>query len=149
MLRLNLGCSSTLEPGYVNVDIAEPADQIADLAERWPWDDSTVDFVRAHDIFEHIADKKHTLNELYRVLVPNGRCEMVVPTTDGRGAWQDVDHKSYWNPNSLFYLEYNNPHNTRFKAAYGMNHHFRIIEQKHEKLADEVWKLTAVLEAVK
>lgn len=148
-MRLNLGCSTTLEPNYVNVDICPPCDVQADLRERWPWPDNSVVHIRAHDIFEHLPDKIHTLNETWRVLKPGGILELVVPTTDGRGAFQDPTHCSYWNPNSLFYLEHTNPHNTRFRDAYGMKHQFTVLYQKHEKLADEVWKLTAILEAVK
>ena len=55
---------------------------------------------------------------------------------------------SYWTPNSLFYLEDGNAHNWRFSAAYGMKHRFKIRHQAHELLADQVWKLTAILEAV-
>ena len=150
MLSLNLSCSDAHEPnGYTNVDIVEPADVLCDLELAWPWPDSSVDYIRAVDIFEHLCDKIHTLNEAWRVLVPGGILFMVVPTTDGRGAWQDPTHSSFWNPNSLFYLEHGNPHNTRFAKAYGMRHQFLIKSQKHELLQDQVWKLTAILEAVK
>lgn len=149
MIKLNLGCSDAHEPGFTNVDICEPADVIADLTDRWMWFDSSVDYIRAHDIFEHLPDKIHTLNEAWRVLKPGGTLDLVVPTTDGRGAWQDPTHVSFWNPNSLFYLEAGNPHNTRFAKAYGMRHEFQIVHQRHDKLADDVWKLHAVLRAVK
>lgn len=149
-MRLNLGCSNAHEAGYVNVDIAEPCDQIADLRQPWPWPDNSVEHIQAFDIFEHLPDKIHTLNEAYRVLIPGGTLHMVVPTTDGRGAFQDPTHCSYWNPNSLFYLEYGNPHNTRFAKAYGMKHQFLIVGVPvHEKIDDEVWKLWAMLQAVK
>lgn len=148
-MKLNLGCSDAHVAGFVNVDICPPADEIADLRYEWPWADGSVAHIRAHDIFEHLPDKIHTLNEAWRVLKPGGVLDLVVPTTDGRGAWQDPTHVSYWNPNSLFYLEHNNPHNTRFAAAYGMRHAFRILQSRHMKLADEVWKLHAILEAVK
>lgn len=149
-MNLNLGCSdAALGPPWINVDICEPADVICDLREEWPWPDSSVDHVNAVDIFEHLPDKIHTLNECYRVLKPDGTLFMIVPTTDGRGAWQDPTHCSYWNQNSLFYLEHNNPHNTRFANAYGIKHQFRIVSLQHDLLQDQVWKLRAVLEAVK
>ena len=91
-MRLNLGCSDSHIPGMVNVDIAPPADQIADLTQRWPWDDNSVRYIRAWDVFEHLPNKIHTLNEAYRVLEPGAVLEMVLPTTDGRGAFQDPTH---------------------------------------------------------
>lgn len=148
-MRINLGCSDSHVAGFVNVDICQPADVIADLTQTWPWEDNSVDVIRAHDVFEHLRGKIHTFNEAYRVLKNGGLIDMIVPTTDGRGAHQDPTHTEYFNPNSLFYLEYGNPHNTRFAKAYGMKHQFRIVSQRHELLADQVWKLTAVLEAVK
>lgn len=148
-MKLNLGCSDGHVAGYVNVDLCPPADQIADLRERWPWDDNSVDEIRAHDIFEHLPDKIHTLNEAFRVLKPGGLLDLIVPTTDGRGAWQDPTHCSYWNLNSLFYLEFNNPHNTRFAQAYGTRHQFVIARKDHRKYPDEVWKLHATLIAAK
>lgn len=148
-MRLNLGCSDGHVQGYVNVDICEPADLIVDLRERWPWDDSSIEEIRAHDIFEHLPDKIHTLNETYRVLRPRGVLNLIVPTTEGRGAWQDPTHVSFWNPNSLFYLEYRNPHNTRFRKAYGMHHQFIVLEKEHLEYSDKVWKLHAKLQAVK
>lgn len=146
---LNLGCSDNHLAGAVNVDVCEPADQIADLRERWPWEDSTVERIIAHDVFEHLPDKIHTLNEAYRVLQKGGTIDLVVPTTDGRGAFQDPTHCSYWNLNSLFYLEDRNPHNTRFAKAYGMKHRFKIWSPDHRLYPDQVWKLHVMLEAVK
>jgi hypothetical protein len=43
------------------------------------------------------------MSEIHRVLVPGGYCFIHVPSTDGRGAWQDPTHVSYWNQNSFFY----------------------------------------------
>jgi predicted SAM-dependent methyltransferase len=138
-----------MEKGYINVDLCPPADKLCDLREVWPWPDSSVEEIKAHDIFEHLPDKIHTLNEAYRVLRSGGLLDLIVPTTDGRGAWQDPTHCSYWNENSLFYAEYNNPHNTRFRAAYGMRHQFLILSKRTVEYADFVWKLHAQLRAIK
>lgn len=43
----------------MNVDIAPPADMIVDLEGPWPWPDSSVADVRAHDVAEHIGDCNH------------------------------------------------------------------------------------------
>lgn len=163
MLKLNLGCSDNLrkDPEWVNVDIALPHGRsegewwqhgfnfkIADLRERWPWDDSSVDFVMAHDIFEHLPDKIHTLNELYRVLKPGGSADVIVPSTDGRGAFQDPTHVSFWNINSFKYATYGDPHNTRFREAYGIKHQFNIPLLWDEQIADGVVRTKALMEKV-
>lgn len=147
-MKLNLGCSDRLLPGFVNVDICPPADELADLIEDWPWSDSSVELVRADDIFEHLPDKIHTMNECWRVLRPGGRLELFVPTTDGRGAFQDPTHCSWWTPNDLFYYTAGVAERERFGKAYGIIARFRVISQDHREYPNKVWKLRAVLEAV-
>ena len=148
-LRLNLGCSDSHVKGAVNVDLCEPADVIADLSKRWPWPDSSVDGITAWDIFEHLPEKLHTLNEAYRVLKPGANLDMVVPTTDGRGAFQDPTHRSFWTPNDLFYWCEEYAEWARFRLAYGIIAQFRIISVHHTECPNKVWKLRAVLQAVK
>lgn len=149
VINLNLGCSDRHDPDFVNVDICEPADKIADLRQRWPWADSVVDSIRAWDIIEHLPDRIHTMNEAFRVLKPGGLFDIIVPTTDGRGAWQDPTHVSFWNRNTFFYFEKGNPHLERFKKAYGTKCAFEIVSAKEERLPDGVTKLRILLQAVK
>ena len=43
------------------------------------------------------------LNEFYRVLAPGGWLMTGTVSSDGRGAFQDPTHQSFWNPNSFWY----------------------------------------------
>jgi SAM-dependent methyltransferase len=148
-IRLNLGCCDALLPDYVNVDIVEgPAIQVADLRQRWPWADGSIDHVRAWDIIEHLPDKIFTMNELCRVLRPGGTAEIVVPTTDGTGAFQDPTHVSFWNRRSFLYYEAGNPYRERFAASYGITARFSVIGERVEQSADGP-RLIIVLQAVK
>ncbi len=90
-------------PGFITVDQREGADIVCDLEQDWPFETSSVGIVRACHVFEHLSDPIHTMNELYRVLAPGGFAFIELPSTDGRGAWQDPTHKSWWNENSFFY----------------------------------------------
>lgn len=155
---LNLGCSTNVMPGYVNVDKREfsyaemgfASCLEADLEGDWRWcEDSTVDYILAADIIEHLRDKIHTMNEMWRVLRPGGVVRIDVPTTDGPGAWQDPTHVSFWNANSFFYFEDGNPHRERFGKDYGIKARFKIINKSIELLPNNVRKLTITLEAVK
>ncbi len=65
--------------------------------------DDSVGVVRAHDFLEHITDKVEMMNEVYRVLAPGGMLLSETPSTDGRGAFQDPTHVSFWNENSFWY----------------------------------------------
>lgn len=86
-------------PGFVPVDLSLGHD----LNHRWPFGDSTVGVIRAHDAIEHLRDKVLTMNEAHRVLAPGGFFISMTPSTDGRGAFQDPTHVSFWNENSFWY----------------------------------------------
>lgn len=154
-LWLNLGCSDDLREGFVNVDIHEPKlikegceFKWADIAIFWPWKDSTVDFILANDIIEHLPDKIYTMNNAWRVLKPGGVMDITVPTTDGPGAWQDPTHVSFWNRNSFKYYEKWNPYRERFAEAYKIRAAFKIVKENITDTIDGP-KLRIVLEAVK
>jgi SAM-dependent methyltransferase len=148
VLKLNLGCSDRHLPGYENVDIAPPADRIVDLREPWPWGDSTVDEIVAHDIIEHLPDKILTMNESWRVLKSGGRFKIAVPTTDGPGAFQDPTHVSFWNRRSFLYYQAGCPYRDRFAKAYGVRAAFRVVSEKTQATQDGP-KLSIELSAVK
>jgi predicted SAM-dependent methyltransferase len=148
-IKLNLGCSDRPMPGYVNVDRVMPCDQIADLSCRWPWEDSSVSQIFAWDIFEHLPSKLHTMNEAHRVLMPGGVLDLLVPTTDGRGAFQDPTHCSFWTPNDLFYFCDHYAEWQRFRISYGITARFKERGAEHSEFQSKVWKLHAILEAVK
>lgn len=88
--------------GYESVDLAN-ADIIADLNEKWPFEDGSVGLFRAHDALEHLKNPIHAMKEAYRCLAPNGWFLTQTPSTDGRGAFQDPTHISFWNSNSFWY----------------------------------------------
>lgn len=138
-LKLNLGCSDDHKPGCVNVDIAPPADIVADLNEQWPWEENTVDEIYAHDVFEHIKGPGHPtgkiwcMNEAWHVLKPGGILDLAVPCVylpDGRvnpGAFADPTHATFWTLDDRYYFgeEWLKEERGRFGAAYGITALFR------------------------
>ena len=153
-MRLNLGCSDRLLQGYLNVDLVRPLPitapfEEADLAQLWPWKDNSVEEIIADDIIEHLTNKIQTMNEIHRVLVPGGKARIFVPTTDGRGAWQDPTHVSYWNRNSFFYYTKGVAEYERFHKAYDILGCFNVVAESVDEYPGSVWKLAIVLEAVK
>jgi len=152
-MKLNLGACDRAFPGYLSVDLCPPADVVTDLSKPWPWADSTVEAVKAFDIIEHIEDKIHLMNELWRVLKPGGKAEIEVPNaTHGAGAFQDPTHKSYWTMNSFQYFEDKSSYRKRFAKAYGIAARFNVISICDHQCKDRfepVWKIGVVLEAVK
>ena len=102
LLMVDLGGGINARPGYVTIDMAD-ADIIADLNEGIPLPDNSVGVLNASHILEHLKDPIKSMREIHRVLVHGGWAFIEVPSTDGRGAFQDPTHVSYWNENSFLY----------------------------------------------
>jgi O-antigen biosynthesis protein len=74
-----------------------------DLGQRWPLEDDSVGVIRAEDVLQQLVDPVHVMNEAYRVLAPGGFFLIRVPSTDGRGAFQNPLNVSFWNEHSFWY----------------------------------------------
>lgn len=133
-LKLDLGCGkSKLGPDWTGVDARpfEGVDVVANLAERiervryddcgnrigpefghgfkpWPWADCSVDEARSAHFIEHLGPEEriHFVNELYRVLKPGARAEILCPNWATCRAYGDLTHA--WPPVSVFWFQYLN-----------------------------------------
>ena len=107
LLALDFGAAHNPAPGYLSIDMHAPADYIGDIFEVLEtFEDNSVGIIRAVDFFEHIPDKIRLWNEMYRVLAHGGMIVSLTPSTDGRGAFQDPTHNSFYNENSFWYFAY-------------------------------------------
>lgn len=102
LYKIEIGGRMFSKPGFTTVDLKD-ADVLADLNHQWPFADSSVGVIRAMDVIEHLKDPLHTMKEISRILAPGGWFICQVPSTDGRGAFQDPTHVSFWNENSFSY----------------------------------------------
>jgi GT2 family glycosyltransferase len=149
-LWLNLGCGYRKFPGYVNIDNRAEVnpDLVCDVTLELPYPDSSVDGVRAYDFLEHIPRGLviEVIEEIYRVLKPDGIFEAFTPSTDGRGAWQDPTHVSYWNKNSWAY--YSDPD---CRKLYGIkaNFHYAILEDVITSVKENIIHTHVIGKAVK
>lgn len=151
IVRVDLGCGTRKYPGFIGVDNypGPNVDIIADLNQNFPFEDSCVDEVRAYDIIEHLPDRIHTMNEIWRICKPGAKVDIFVPSTDGRGAFQDPTHVSYWNINSFQYYCVDSPEYLKLCKRYGFQGAFSIVELEHYESPDQVIHVRAILEAVK
>lgn len=102
LLCHELGGGMNPSPGYTTMDLKN-ADYKCDLNNGIPQETSTVGVLKAIDVLEHIRNPVEIMKEAYRVLAPGGYFIIQVPSTDGRGAFQDPTHVSFWNENSFLY----------------------------------------------
>src|SRR6185369_13096159 len=98
---------------------------IADLEQDWPFATDSVGALRAHDLIEHIHNPIHFMNEAYRVLQHGGLLLIEVPSTDGRGAFQDPSHVTFWNSNSIWY--YTRETQARYIRHLGLKARFQVV----------------------
>ena len=97
---VDLCAGDACPPGWMPADIRTSIDL---RRYPWPWADSSVGAFRAVDALEHLPDRIGTMREIHRCLVPGGWLLSDTPSTDGRGAFQDPTHCSFWNSNSWWY----------------------------------------------
>lgn len=68
----------------------------------WPWEDGSIGAFRASDVFQHVPGAAHAMSEAWRCLRPGGWLLAAMPSTDGRGAFQDPMAVSRWNQNTFW-----------------------------------------------
>jgi len=102
LMLVDLGGGINKLAEYTSID-SHNADIIADLNNGIPLKDNSVGVINASHIIEHLRDPIKTMSEIHRVLVHGGWAFIEVPSTDGRGAFQDPTHVSFWNENSFLY----------------------------------------------
>lgn len=151
ILRIDLGSGPRKPKGFIGIDKSDwpGVDVIADITKRFPYPDSSVEEVRAHNIIEHLPDNIHTMNEIWRICKSGARVDIRVPSTDGRGAFQDPTHVSFWNINSFKY--YSKFYHSYFELCrdYGFIGEFEILSIEQEETDEQVYQINAILKVVK
>mgnify|MGYP001596238605 CR=1 FL=1 len=143
-IRLNLGCGYALQSGYVNIDNRAEVnpDLVCDVLEGLPYDDNSVDEVRAFDFLEHIpiGQTVNVISEIWRVLKPGGRFESFTPDAQhGQGAFQDPYHISFWVENSWLYFS-----DKASRDLYGTVADFEIESIKRVESGPDVFHLHVI-----
>ncbi|GEM_PF-2534131 len=152
LIRVDLGCGTHKEKDFIGVDIVggDQVDVVADLNKKFPFPDNSVDVIKAHDFIEHLPDRIKTMNELWRICKPNAIVDIIVPSTDGRGAFQDPTHVSFWNINSFMYYCQEYPvYLAGCQSHYGFKGEFSIVSLENVESGNNVIHVKAILKAIK
>lgn len=161
LLKLDLGCGINKREGFVGVDCRSfdgKVDQVVDLGKPWPWKDGSVEEAHCSHFLEHLtgADRIHFVNELYRVLIPGGKCTLIVPHWASSRAYGDLTHQ--WPPVSEFWFFYLSrqwraaqaPHNDGYECdfdatwAYSLHPSIQSHNQEYQMHAVQFWKEAAL-----
>ncbi len=133
-IRLDLGCGTSKTFGFQGID-KHPylgVEHVLDFSKEGleKFEESSVDMMRSVEFIAYIEDKVFTLEQIYRVLKHDASIYIKVPSTDGRGAFQDPTHLSYWNENSFFNGYMNGDY--RYDANYNFHVDMLYTSEKNE-----------------
>jgi SAM-dependent methyltransferase len=158
LLKLDLGCGTRCAAGFEGVDSRDfgQAHKV-DLRKPWPWPDNSVEAAQCSHFVEHLtaAERIHFVNELYRVLIPGGKCLVVTPHWASMRAYGDLTHQ--WPPVSEFWFYYLSkgwresqaPHNDGYtcdfdvQAGYGLHPEIAVRAQERQEYAVKFYKEAA------
>jgi len=96
---LDVGCGSAKWPGATGLDISAgtDADIVHDLdAFPYPVPDSSFATVLMQDVLEHVREPVRVIEELHRVLRPDGRLLLRTPHFSSVLAYSDPTHRHYF-----------------------------------------------------
>lgn len=70
---------------------------------RLPFPDNSIESIISHHFFEHLRGEHaiRLIDECHRVLKPKGVLRIIVPAFPSLTAIADLDHKSYWMPETF------------------------------------------------
>lgn len=109
-IRLDLGCGKKPKEGFLGVDSIDFGQPyVMDLRTTpWPWENNSIDEVRSSHFVEHLTGSERILffNELYRVMKPGAKAEIITPNWSHACAYGDPTHQ--WPPMSAWYPFYLN-----------------------------------------
>jgi hypothetical protein len=140
MIKLDLGCGLNIKNGFEGVDFFSPnAKHKINLFQfPWPWEDSSVDELKSEHFLEHIPmtyiSKNNStsevpryssdqdllckfMDECYRILKPNSKFTIIVPSARSNRAFQDPTHRRFFVAESFYYF------NKNWRQSRGLDHY--------------------------
>lgn len=112
IVKIDLGCGANKHPNFFGVDVRPlpGVDLVQDL-DQFPWalPDACADLVVASHLIEHIDPTKFGfikfMNEVWRILKPDGEFAFVTPYAGSPGYWQDPTHVNPVSHRTLWYFD--------------------------------------------
>jgi len=105
-LMVELGCGSTKQEGFIGVDRfnLEGVDIVADMNQKFPFDDNSVDVIYSSHAIEHLDSIEHVMSEIWRICKNNAICIIIVPYFNNYGNIANHYHKLYFNEHTFRYF---------------------------------------------
>lgn len=100
MMKINLGCGLDYKKGWTNIDVPPTKCDVKHDLNKYPYPfkSSSVDYIFAKWVCEHLDDMEAFIKEAYRILKTGGLLEIIVPNFSDCTAFEDVQHRQYFTP---------------------------------------------------
>lgn len=147
-IRLNIGSGYRRFDGFLNIDIdpSTKPDYVCDLEkDKLPFEDNTVEEIKAYHILEHIGDGYfHLFKEIYRVCKEGAIVDIQVPHHRSEIWYGDPTHVRFITVDNLrqFSKKFNDWYLKQWNSSSGFGNmldiDFEIIE--FDFIPDNIWK---------
>ncbi|MFC1984225.1 methyltransferase domain-containing protein [Chloroflexota bacterium] len=142
-VKVDIGCGNNKKKGFIGIDVmlSSDADIVSDIGKYGiPLKSNSVDEIFSFHFLEHIENTLFIIEEMYRVLKPNGIVELVVPHFSNVDSYHWM-HKTYWNIRGFNVFEKSGHHHYCFDV------NFKILVRNIEFSQKRAYKST-VLEKI-
>lgn len=112
-MKLNIGSGRKQLAGYENVDLTQYVDGKGDELvkyvlniekEELPFEDNSIDEILADNVLEHLFELIFPMNEMHRVLKPDGILVGNVPVAGSKESYMDPTHRRFFIPETFDYF---------------------------------------------
>lgn len=137
--KLNLGCGTDIKEGWVNADkcILEPGVIRIKFEERFRFGNNIFSEVYVRHALEHSRNVIFTMEEIWRVCLPNARIKIIVPHASWHSAMTNLTHFQAFGIGSF------TPYIDNNKRNYYSEMNFRLVKEEFTIVFG--WKITGLV----
>jgi ubiquinone/menaquinone biosynthesis C-methylase UbiE len=146
MKKLNIGAGNLIIAGYENHDKIKHRSEI-DIAfdlntKPWPVEDSTYEEVRMFDVIEHMDDVIGVINEVWRILKPDGIFHCKACGYKNENFWVDITHKHAFHKKSMDYFDPSTDIGKEY--SYYTDKKYQIVEITEDRRHNYFYKMKKI-----
>ncbi len=128
---LDIGCGRNKRAGAIGMDKNSntDADVIHDSNQfPYPFDDNRFDLIVCDSVLEHLDDLFRVMEEIHRIIVPNGIVDIKVPYYTSFDAFTDPTHRHFFTSRSFDYFREDYTYNYYTAARFAIrNTHLTFL----------------------
>lgn len=130
MKTLHLGCGTNKKSGAIGVDILPllGVDVVHNLNQfPYPFENGEFDLIIAEHVLEHLENLVSVMEEVCRLLKPQGKIEITCPHFSSADTFTDITHKHFISSRSFDYFC---PGSDLYKYKYSPKAKFNILAKE-------------------